>query len=253
MPFGMRAGLRQQHQPRRFERRSRHHDDLRPRLVGLSGFGVDERDAARLAGLLVDEDLAGDRVRPQRQVAGVHRGIDQSGRRVERGVDVAAAGAPVARAAAETPAAILVVLQAVGGHARAIRRQHAVHLLQRVAQRHLGGREPRRALKQAVGQMRQVLFDAGNPEIQIDPVVVRRDVLVGDRPVLAVAVVALRLEVVVRQPQREPVPRCSSCRPGTARAPTRSWCRCTDAPSRRRRCSWSSRCRSSPGRRNRPW
>ena len=54
--------------------------------------------------------------------------------------------------------------------------------------------------------MRQILADARDAEISIDTIVVRLDVLIGDRPVLAVAVAALRLEVVVGKPERQASP-----------------------------------------------
>src|SRR5439155_18249126 len=112
----------------------------------------------------------------------------------------------VACASPETSPAILVVLQAIGGHTGTIGREYAIHLLQGIAQGQFGAGQLRRALKDAVGQIGQVLFDAGDSEVLIDTVVIRLDVLVGDRPVLAIAVATLRLEVIVRQAEREPAP-----------------------------------------------
>ena len=94
-------------------------------IQDLSAAGVDERDAARLARAGLDGDLARDRPRAQGQPAGVEGRIDQAGGGVERGVDVAPAAAPPAGAAAEAAAAVLVVFEAVGGDAGAVRRQHA--------------------------------------------------------------------------------------------------------------------------------
>ena len=200
------AGLRQQHQPCRLERRRRQHDDLRSRFVASSAFRVKERNTTRLAAVAVDQDLANNRIGPQRQVPGVHRRIDQARWRVEGGVNIAPADAAVACAAPVTPAAILVVFQAVGGHAGTVWREHAAHLLQGIAQRQFGAGQFRRALKDAVGQMGQVLLDAGDPKVSIDAIVIRLDVLVGDWPVLAITVTTLRLEVIIRQPEREPAP-----------------------------------------------
>ena len=127
----VRAAISTAAEPRRLERRGREDHDLPLRLVRSSRLRVDERDAARLAGVRIDEHLARRRVRPQREMPGVQRRVDQTGGRVERGVDVAAARAAVARAAAEAPAPILVVLQAIRRHAGAVRREHAVHPCQR--------------------------------------------------------------------------------------------------------------------------
>ena len=139
-------------------------------------------------------------------MAGIDGWIDQAGRRVERRVYIAATDTPAARAAAEALASILVVFQPIGGDASAVRGQDPIHLSQRLAQRDFGGRKGVWPLKQTVRQMGKVLFHTRDAEIQIDLVVVRRDVGVRDRPVLTVAVVALTLEVVVRQPQRQASP-----------------------------------------------
>ena len=139
-------------------------------------------------------------------MAGLHRRRDQAGRRIEGGVDVAAARAAAARAAAVALRSMLVVLQAVRRDAGAVGRQHPAHLRQRLTHADFRRRQLERALEQAVGQVRQVLLHARDAEVQVDLVVVRLDVGVGDRPVLAVPVVRLRLEVQIRQAQRQPSP-----------------------------------------------
>src|SRR6185503_13218398 len=108
----------------------RDHDDLRERLIAAAVLRVDERDPARLAAGAIDQDLARDGIRAKGQVAGIHRWINETGRRVEHGVDVAPAGAPGARPAAETAAPVFVVLQAFGCDAGTVRRQDASHLLE---------------------------------------------------------------------------------------------------------------------------
>ena len=110
----------------------------------------------------IDRDFADYRVGAEGQVAGVVGGIDQAGGRIERGVNVATALA-LAGAAAETAAAIFVVLQAVGGDAGAILREHAAHFLQCLAQRDFGAVQFRGALEDAVGQMRQIFFTPEMP------------------------------------------------------------------------------------------
>src|SRR5207245_2468487 len=112
-----------------------------------------------------------------------------------------AAGTP-----AETLAAVPIVLQAVGGDAGTIGRQDPSRFLEALAQLDLADVEPGGSLKQAVRQMRQVFLDAGDAEIKIHLVVIRSDVLVGDGPVLTVAVVRFGLEVVVGQAERQPAP-----------------------------------------------
>ena len=103
------VGLRKKDQPRGFQSRSGDHDDLRFRLVVSARLGINERHAARLAGLLVDGHFVGNRVGPERQVTGVHCWHDQAGWRIE-GADIAAACSSITRAATETLAAILVML-----------------------------------------------------------------------------------------------------------------------------------------------
>src|SRR5215204_3786464 len=121
-------------------------------------------------------------------------------------MDVASTGPALAGAAAVALAAILVVLQPVRGDAGTVWSRRAPHRLERVAQLDLAGVQLVGALEDAVGKMRQPFLVARDPEIAIDAVVVRLDVRVRDRPVLAVAVVRLGLEVVVREAQREPAP-----------------------------------------------
>src|SRR3989449_2096795 len=111
---GMLGRAGQQQQPRRLERRRGDNHDLRLGLVRLVRRAVDERDPARLSGVRVDEHFVRDRVGADRQVAGVHRGVDEPGGRVERGVDVASPRPPVAGAPAVALAAVAVVLHTVG-------------------------------------------------------------------------------------------------------------------------------------------
>src|SRR3989454_7833870 len=98
-------------------------------------------------------------------------------------MDIAPAGPSIAGAPAVTLAPILVVLQPVGGDAGAIRRQDLSRLLQALAQLHLTPVELGGTLELAVRQVRQVLLDAGDAEVEVDPVVVRLQVRVGDGPV----------------------------------------------------------------------
>src|SRR6476620_8311497 len=155
------------------------------RLIGSPAFRIDEGYAARFAGLWIDEDFAGSGIRPEREVSGVRRRVDEPGRRVECRMDVASSGAAAAGATTKAAASILVVFQSVGGHTGAVGRQHAVHLFQRVAQCDFSRSEPVWTLEEAVRQLRQVLLHSGYAEVEIDLVIVRRDIRIRDRPILA--------------------------------------------------------------------
>ena len=171
----MLRGARQQQQAGGFERRRGHDHDLRLGLVALARGAVEEGDAPRPAGVLVDQDLMRGRVGPDRQVPGVHRWVDEPGGRVEHRVDIAPAP-PLAGTPAVAPAPIPVVLQAVGSDAGAIGGQDPSCFLQALAQLHLTEVELRGTLKLAVRQVRQVLLDAGNAEVEVDLVVIRLQV-----------------------------------------------------------------------------
>src|SRR2546427_7172558 len=97
-------------------------------------------------------------------------------------------------------------LQPIGGDAGAIRGQDLPRFLQALAQLHFTPVELRGTLELAVRQVRQVLLDAGDAEVEVDLVVVRLQVRVGDGPVFAVAVVGLGLEVVVGQAEGQAAP-----------------------------------------------
>ena len=175
-------------------------------LVALARLRIGERHPRGLARGGVDHHLAHHRVRAQGEAARVLRGIDETGGRIEGRVDVAAARPAVAGSATEASAAVLVVLQAVGGDPGAIGREHAVRALHRLAQHHLRRVQPGRALELAVGQVLEALGVAGDAEVEVDLVVVGGDVGVGDGPVLAEAVAALRLEVVVGKAEGQAAP-----------------------------------------------
>ena len=82
-------------------------------------------------------------------------------------------------------------------------RHRPVELLgQRFLQHHLAAGEGHGRQEVAVGQNLQSFLAAVDADVALDPVVVRRDVGVADRPVHAVAVEAGGLEVVVAHPVR---------------------------------------------------
>jgi len=94
-------------------------------------------DAGGFAGLGIDGDFTDYRVGAQRQVAGVVGRIDQAGGGIESGVNVASALA-FAGSSSITAAAILIVLEAVGGDSGAVLGKDATHLLQALLQRDFG-------------------------------------------------------------------------------------------------------------------
>ena len=58
----------------------------------------------------------------------------------------------------------------------------------------------------AVGQLRHVLGLSRDADVVLDELVVRHEVLVGDRPVLAVAVERLAVQILIAEPVRLPAP-----------------------------------------------
>ncbi len=121
-------------------------------------------------------------------------------------MNVAAADVPIAGAPAITAAAVLVVLQSVRCHARAIRSQRAIHALQRVSQMKLGVGQLDGALKLAVRQPGQIFGMPRHAEVFVHAVVIGRDVRVGDGPVFPESVAALSFEIVIGKAQRQAAP-----------------------------------------------
>ena len=131
--------------------------------------------------------------------------INQAGRRVERGMNVATTLA-FAGSAAETTAAIFIVLQSVAGDACAVLRERPAHFLQALLEREFRTVELGRTLKNAVGKIGEVFLYARNAEIQIHLVVIRSEIAVADRPVFAESIPTLGLEIVVGKPERQTSP-----------------------------------------------
>ena len=161
--------------------------------------------AAGFARLRVDRDFANHCIGAQRQVAGIRGRVDQAGGRVECGMNVAAAFA-FTGAASKATAAILVVLQSVGGDARAVLGQDPAHFLHALLEGDLGAVQFGGALKYAVGKIRKVFLHPGDAEVQIHLVVVRSQIAVADGPIFSVPIAALGLEIVIGKPQRQTSP-----------------------------------------------
>src|SRR5688500_11440867 len=121
---------------------------------------------------------------------------------MKRRLQVASPSAPPSTFAG----ASVLVRDAVGRDSRATRAQTAAHWCDGLLEQHLAAIELDWPLVDAVRQLRQILRRPRDAEKTIDFVVVRRHVGVPDWPVLAEAVAALRLEVVIRQPQCDPAP-----------------------------------------------
>ena len=132
-------------------------------------------------------------------------GIDQAGGRVKCGMNVAAAFA-FTGAASKATAAILVVLQPVGGDAGAVLGEHAAHFLQALLERDLGAVQFGGTLKYAVGKIGKIFLHAGDAEVQVHLVVIGSEVAVADGPVFTVTVAALGLEIVIGEPERQASP-----------------------------------------------
>src|SRR5579872_7613987 len=110
-------------------------------------------------------------------------------------MDIASPHTPGTRPAAETFAAIFVVLQSVRGDTRAIGGDEAAHLLQRLAKHQLRRGEFVRTLKEAVGKLRQTFLDTGDAKIRVDPIIVGFQVLISERPVFTVPIAGRGLEI----------------------------------------------------------
>src|ERR1700722_2474644 len=198
--------FRQQQEASGLDGRSSEDDHFCFDVVVLHRFVVDEMGAGGFAGVGIGRDFADDGVGADGEVAGVGGGIDEAGGRIECGVNVATAFA-FASAAAETAAAIFIVLEAVGGDTGAILRQRAVQFrFESFLQRDFGAVQLGRALKDAVGEPLEAFFDAGDAEVEVDLVVVGREVAVADRPIFAEAVAVVGFEIVVGEAQREAAP-----------------------------------------------
>ena len=175
----IRSRLRVEEDARRVERARAEHDHRRAEIEHLFRVRIDHADTGGLVRRRVDDDLGDDRVRTNRQVAGVARRVDERGRRVERRLEVAAAAAASAPGAARA----VLVEHAFGRHAGAARDVVAPHLRDRSLERDLDAIELRRPLEDAVGNLIEILFRAGAAEQHVHLVVVRLHIVVADRPV----------------------------------------------------------------------
>ena len=196
---GEAARLRVEQQPRRLARARREHDDARADRVVAAVGAIHVRDAGGQAAL-VGQHLARHRVGDDAQLAGRQRRRQQHRRRREVRVRRAAAAA-LAAVVARGPA-----VQRLREDRQAVRDARDVQLVGRLLDQQLVAARLRRRLEDAVGLVRDAFHRSEDPDEAIELVVVRLDLVVGDRPVVADAVEAAALEVVRAPAQRDAPP-----------------------------------------------
>ncbi len=164
-------------------------------FLHLARHAVDVHHAGRLVRRRVGEDLVDHRVGDERGVARLERVGDRGEGRVEIRVRRAAL---LARPAVVTGRPAVDRLGDVGRAAE--RDRPSQLLLDPRAQLHLGAAHGHGGMELAVGQLRNVLRLAGDADVVLDQLVVRDQILVAERPVLAVAVEGLALQVLLAEP-----------------------------------------------------
>ena len=190
---------RVEQQPRRLAGARGQHDDAGPNLPLLERRRVDVRHA-RGAAAVVGRDLAGHGAGDEREVARLHRGIEEHAAGREVGADRAA---PVALPAVVARRAAVDRLR----EDRHARRQHGdLQLLAGADDELLVAPRLGRRLELAVGLVGVAVARPEDAHEAVHAVVVRGNVLVRDRPVVAVSVAALALEVVRAEAQGDPAP-----------------------------------------------
>jgi len=147
-----------------------------------------------------DGDLAGHGVRDQGQPPGPERRLDQDGGarevRVGRAAAVALAAVVARRTAVERPRQDRQARGDAGDP----------EPIARLLDEQLVTTRLRRRQEDPVRIVAQPFAAAEDPDQPVDPIVVGRDVLVADRPVIAQSVDALAPEVVGPEAERDPAP-----------------------------------------------
>ena len=145
-----------------------------------------------------------DRVRPERHTARRLRNGQRRSNRAEAGVDIAAVAAVAAKVTFVTP--LHVRARLCGQHGDARRDAATARLFRAATEQVLAAGERHRRHEFAVGQMRNVILITADADEIFGLVVVRLDVFVADRPVVAEAVVAGGFEIKVAHAPREATP-----------------------------------------------
>src|SRR5712692_387952 len=160
---------------------------------------VDVGDAFGLA-VFVDEDFAGHRAGDERELSGFHGGRKQdlAGTEVGRGDAAAAALAAVVTGQA--------AVQRTSDDGEARRYADDVELVagfldDQFGAARLGWRE-----EDAIGRTGHVFFGSENADVGFHFVVIRREILVGDGPIVAEAIARAGFEVNGGKPQRDAPP-----------------------------------------------
>ena len=164
-------------------------------LVRQTSHAIDVQHARRAVPLAVHQHLVDHRVGDERAAAGRH-GVGY-GR--ERGIEIGPRHAAVlARAAIVARGAAVDRPRQVGGATE--RHGPTEFLFHASPQARLCTGQAHRRLKTAIGQLGHTFRDSGDADVFFDQVVVGRDVLVANRPIVAIAVERRGLEIEVAQP-----------------------------------------------------
>ena len=197
--IGKAARLRIEQQPGRLARAGREHDDARTDGVVAAIGSVDVGHAAREPAV-VGEHLARHGVWNDAQLAGGQCGRQQHRRRRKVGMRRAPASALSAVVARRPAVERLRENRQAIGDARDLQPVGGLLDQQFVAPR------LRRRLKHTVGFVWNAFHRPEDPDQAIELVVIRLDVVVGHRPVIAETVEAAPLEIVGSHPQRDAAP-----------------------------------------------
>ena len=228
-PLRVPRRLRVEQDARGVEATRAEHDHRGLELHHLARVRVDDAHAAGAPGGPVEDHLGDHGIGTDGQVPAVAGRVDEGGRGMEVGVDVAPSSAA---AAPEAAGAVLVVQEPVGGDARAAGDVVPAHRRDGPLEGDLDAVELARPLEDAVRHLVEPFLRARAAEEDVHLVVIGLDVVVGDRPVDVVAVHAGRLELLRPVAQRARGPRSSSCRRGRGRGPRNTACPWSGAPSR---------------------
>ena len=191
--------LRVEQQARGFAGARGHHDDPPANVILAAGGLVDVGHAGRQA-VVAHRDLARHRVGDNGQALGGERRRQQHRRRRE---------VRVRRAAASALAAVVTgrpIVQRLRQDREPDRNAPDVQALRGLLDQQLVAARLRRRLEDAVRIVGQPFIRSEQADVAIDAVVVRLEVVVADRPVVAEAVEALAPEVVRPEAQRDAAP-----------------------------------------------
>jgi len=170
-------------------------------LAGLASVAVDVENAASAVAPGIHQNFISHSVRNEHAIAGGQR-VSHRG---ERGIKIRMRHAATLAGPAEVARAAAVKRPGEIGIARG--HDDAAELfLHAIAEQSFLASERNRRLKLAVGKMLEAFGGAGDADVFFDEIVVRLDVLVSERPILAVAVKGSRLEIPIAKSQAYTAP-----------------------------------------------